>query len=308
MIELDLHPLCALFPRLDGVEFDALKADIAANGQRTPIVIHDGQILDGGNRYRACIELDREPIMIQFDGADPLAYVLSLNLHRRHLSPGQQATIVAAATDWLAAYSHGGDRKSDQAATLPLDTVAARAAQSGASERTQRMADKVARTDPALAKRVAHGEVSLPAAARQVSAAAGGPRPEPAAESAAEVLERTAAVAVKPPFREQDSDQPQPQGAEPAPHPAAAELESLRDTVQELAHELEQATDELSAYRAAESGEGEKKLLEQQKEIARLKTEVRRLTDRRDSLMNENAELKREVKSLSRKLGRPTRG
>ncbi|WP_186151017.1 ParB N-terminal domain-containing protein [Burkholderia gladioli] len=306
MIELDLHPLCALFPRLDGVEFDALKADISANGQRTPIVVHEGQILDGGNRYQACIELEREPITVPFDGADPLAYVLSLNLHRRHLSPGQQAAIVAAATDWLEAYSHGGDRKSSTCNVAPRSTVGDRAIQSGASIRTQKMADKVAKADPALARRVAHGEVSLPVAARQVSAAAGIPRPEPAAESAAEVLERTAAVAVKPPFREQEADQPQ--GAEPEPHPAAAEMESLRDTVQELAHELEQATGELSAYRAAESGEGEKKLLEQQKEIARLKTEVRRLTDRRDSLMNENAELKREVKTLRRQLGRPARG
>ncbi|WP_233862856.1 hypothetical protein [Paraburkholderia adhaesiva] len=60
-----------------------------------------------------------------------------------------------AATDWLAAASHGRDRKSDQAETLPLDPVANRAPQSGASERTQRMADKVAKADPNLAKQVA---------------------------------------------------------------------------------------------------------------------------------------------------------
>ena len=35
-------------------------------------------------------------------------------------------------------------------------------AQSGASDKTQRMADKVAKTDPELAKKVAHGEISLP--------------------------------------------------------------------------------------------------------------------------------------------------
>ncbi|WP_257835070.1 ParB N-terminal domain-containing protein [Burkholderia glumae] len=308
MIELDLHPLCALFPRLEGVEFDALKADIAANGQREPIVIHDGQILDGGNRYRACVELGIEPVTTPFDGADPLAYVLSLNLHRRHLSPGQQAAIVAAATDWLEAYSHGGDRKSDQSATLHLDTVAARAAQSGASVRTQKMADKVARSDPALAKRVAHGEVSLPAAARQVSEGYPALRPDLEHESAADVLKRTVAVAIKPPFREPASETPLQADGETPPAMDAAELDTLRETVQELAHDLDQAKGELDAYRAAESGDGEKKLIEQQKEIARLKTEVRRLTDRRDSLMNENAELKREVKTLRRQLGRPARG
>ena len=39
----------------------------------------------------------------------------------------------------------------------PLSTVAERSAQSGASERTQQRADKVAKADPELAKQVAHG-------------------------------------------------------------------------------------------------------------------------------------------------------
>ena len=43
-----------------------------------------------------------------------------------------------------------------------------RSAQSGASERTQQRADKVAKADPELAKQVAHGEVSLPAAVAKV--------------------------------------------------------------------------------------------------------------------------------------------
>ncbi|WP_186136134.1 ParB/RepB/Spo0J family partition protein [Burkholderia gladioli] len=306
MIELDLHPLCALFPRLEGVEFDALKADIAANGQLAPIVIHDGQILDGSNRYRACIELGIEPVTTPFNGADLLAYVLSLNLHRRHLSPGQQAAIVAAATDWLEAYSHGGDRKSDQSATLHLETVAARAAQSGASVRTQKMADKVAKADPELVKRVAHGKVSLPKAVRQVSQSSNeGERSEPEHETAAEVLERTAAVAVKPPFHDATD---QDSSSKESDSDIGSEIATLRETAQELADDLEQANGELEVYRAAEAGEGERKLLEQQKEIVRLKAEVRRLTDRRDALMNENAQLKREVKSLSRKLGRSSRG
>jgi hypothetical protein len=166
---LALHPLCTLFPRLVGAEFEALKTDIVANGQRESITVHGGLVLDGGNRYRACIEAGIEPQLKTFTGADPVAFVLSANLHRRHLTPGQQAAIVASAQDWTRAHGAGGDRKSDQAATLPLDSVADRAAQSGASERTQRMADKVAKESPELAKQVAHGEISLPKALEQLA-------------------------------------------------------------------------------------------------------------------------------------------
>lgn len=172
----DLHPLCTLFPRLAGVEFEALKRDIQANGLRQPIILHDGLILDGGNRYRACVEIGVEPIFEQFAGGNLVAFVLSANLHRRHMTPGQQAAIVAAATDWARAFGRGGDRKSDQSATLHFDSVTDRAAQSGASERTQKMADKVVRADPELGQQVAHGEVSLPEAVRQVE---GKPKPDP---------------------------------------------------------------------------------------------------------------------------------
>ncbi|EEE06871.1 ParB N-terminal domain-containing protein [Burkholderia dolosa] len=290
---LQLHPLCTLFPRLDGAEFDALKADIAANGQRQAIIVHDGLILDGGNRYRACIEAGINPRIEQYGGADPLAFVLSANLHRRHLTPGQQAAIVAAATNWLEAHGHGGDRKSDQSATLHLETVADRATQSGASVRTQKMADKVAKSDPDLVKKVAHGEVTLPQAVKQVEKAQ---RPRRAQatladagehESAVELAARTDAVARKPVHTSE------PDGL----------IDELREQVSTLADELEEVRGELDAYRAAESGQGEAKLIEASKEIARLKGEIRRLQDRRDDLMNENAELKREVKRLRKQLG-----
>jgi hypothetical protein len=174
---MELHPLCTLFPRLEGTEFETLKADIIANGQREPIVVHDGSILDGGNRYRACIEAGVEPFYRLFDGTDPVSFVLSANLHRRHLTPGQQAAIVSTAQDWAKAQPAHRPTKSGNVAGLaekecnvaPLSTAAERAAQSGASLRTQKMADKVAKASPDLAKQVAHGEISLPKALEQIA-------------------------------------------------------------------------------------------------------------------------------------------
>ncbi len=288
---LELHPLCSLFPRLEGEAFETLKADIQANGQRQDIILYEGKILDGGNRYRACLELGIEPFTTEpdFSNCDVLKFVLSVNLHRRHLTPGQQAAIVAAATDWVSAAQHGGDRKSVQAATLPLETVADRAAQSGASERTQRMADKVARADPELAKKVAHGEVSLPKAVKQI---------EEPIETASEILERSGPVARK----------PSAAIAEAALQDALAERDEARENETNLADALAEAKAELDAYRAGEMGEGEKQLAAANKRILALEAELRRVEDRRDSLMNENAQLKSEVKRLRKAQGLKANG
>lgn len=166
----DLHPLCTLFPRMGDAEFASLVEDIKINGLRQPITLHEGMILDGGNRYRACVEAGVEPVFTQFVGGNLVAFVLSANLHRRHMSAGQQAAIVASAQDWAKAQTVGNPAFKAQSGNVTgLATVAERAAQSGASDKTQRMADKVAKADPALAKKVAHGEVSLPKAVEAVS-------------------------------------------------------------------------------------------------------------------------------------------
>ena len=174
MAQVELHPLCTLFPRMGGIEFDALKADISANGLRQPIVLLDGMILDGGNRYRACIDAGVKPVFTDYNGGNIVSFVLSANLHRRHMTPGQQAAIVASAQDWSNAQPQGRNTITGNVAG---DTVASRAAQSGASDRTQRMADKVAKESPELARQVAHGEISLPKAIEQIS-----PKPAPHAE------------------------------------------------------------------------------------------------------------------------------
>ncbi len=158
-MKFELHPLCALFPRMGGNEFAALVTDIKANGLRQPIITHNGMILDGGNRYEACLQAGVKPTMQEYKGENLVTYVMSANFHRRHLSSGQQAAIVASATDWANAQTQGRPGKPEGPPVL--NTVSARAAVSGANERTQRDADKLARENPEVAKQVAKGEKSL---------------------------------------------------------------------------------------------------------------------------------------------------
>jgi hypothetical protein len=98
--DLTDHPLAEIFPLMEGVEFDALVDDIKANGVRELITLYEGKILDGRNRYRAVVKAAmqyklKEENFREYKGTDPLGFVVSANLHRRHLTESQRATIAA---------------------------------------------------------------------------------------------------------------------------------------------------------------------------------------------------------------------
>ena len=81
------------FPLMDADRFSELVADIKEHGQKVAIILFEGRILDGRNRYRACKEAGIKPTFNIFDGPDPVALVLSLNAKRRDLTPSQRAVI-----------------------------------------------------------------------------------------------------------------------------------------------------------------------------------------------------------------------
>jgi hypothetical protein len=92
----EFHPLADLFPLMEGDEFEALVADIKTHGLRESIVTYQGKILDGRNRYRACHAARMQPYTEQGDGwiDDTAAYVISMNIRRRHLTGEQKRELI----------------------------------------------------------------------------------------------------------------------------------------------------------------------------------------------------------------------
>jgi ParB-like chromosome segregation protein Spo0J len=92
---LAFHPLADIFPLMEGDEFELLVADIKMNGLIEPIIMFDDQILDGRNRFRACRAAGVVPTYRPFQGDDPSAFVISVNLRRRHLTHEQKRAVIA---------------------------------------------------------------------------------------------------------------------------------------------------------------------------------------------------------------------
>jgi hypothetical protein len=85
-------------------ELEELMWDIKANGLQHPLVIAevDGamMLVDGRNCRFACRALGIVPDHVLLDGQDPVAYILSANINRRHMSKGQRAMVVARIYPW----------------------------------------------------------------------------------------------------------------------------------------------------------------------------------------------------------------
>lgn len=91
-MQLNHHPAADAFPMFDAKRHAELVEDIRAHGQREPITLCDGMILDGRNRYKACLELGLAPKTRDWQG-DPWAFAWSLNGQRRDLVEEQRYLI-----------------------------------------------------------------------------------------------------------------------------------------------------------------------------------------------------------------------
>jgi hypothetical protein len=107
-MDYEYHPLANIFPLLTGDDLTELASDIKQHGLRHAIMLFEGKILDGRNRFRACLMVGTTPSFETFEGdwSAARAFVVSENLTRRHLSTSQKAMVAAR----LAQLTPGGSR------------------------------------------------------------------------------------------------------------------------------------------------------------------------------------------------------
>jgi hypothetical protein len=277
MKRYEQHPLSSAFPGMSPEQLRELIDDIDLNGVREPIVAYENKILDGWHRYQACQELNVvRPPMVAYEGDDPVGYVLSKNLHRRHLDAGARAIIIARLMHWQegagkpsrSLVKYGNFATLDQAATL-----------AGVSKKTMQAAKKASKATEEVQQAVVSGQISVHDAAKIAE------KPE---EEQREAL-------VKP---EQKKGLPKVRASDTVPLAVFQGLqqkhEELEERYSELAAELDIAQRELAAVESFRKNE-------QVKEIMKVHAQLRSMTEARDQWQNKCNEMTKQLNMLTKK-------
>ena len=153
------HPYAEIFPFASETDFATLSNDIKANGLLEPIVLLDDMVLDGRNRYKACVAVGIDPRFVKYEGDDPLAFVISKNLARRHLDESQRSMVSARMADMKV-----GDNQHVPIGTTSLSEASKKM---NVSRRSTARAKKVLNTDDKdLIAAVDSGRISVSVAAK----------------------------------------------------------------------------------------------------------------------------------------------
>ena len=258
------HPLSAAFPEMSAEEQDALTDDIEQHGQRDPITIYDGQVLDGWHRYQACSMLEIPCLEKELaEDVDPISFVISMNMHRRHLSATQRAAAVVMCSDWAAV---GRPKKeSCNVARLPKQTTTQEMAKiADVSPRT--IADTKSAVKAGMGEDLRDGKISANKAAEMA-------KPKPAAFTP---------VAI------------------PEPQPEMVTIE--KEQYEEMKEMLDASLEEEKALADMLDAEPDDRLAAATAQIKQLVEQVRLLKMSLDGANNRNNEYLSMIKTRDRKI------
>lgn len=278
------HPLSAAFPAMAAEDFQGLKDSIENIGVQNPITIFEGMVVDGWNRYKAANELGMDCPSKELDAwIDPVAFVRAQNKDRRHLPLSAWALIEVSLREWKP--SHRPDKGE---LSSPLQASNQEMADAvGVTKRTIQQAKAVqSNATPEVIAAVKSGEIGLPKAAaiaklpkEEQAAAIHKPAPKPA-----------------PAVVELEIEAP----------PEYTELDAAHDQISELQAELVVA-------RMGDIPEEEKQqaaglIAELHAEIKTLNATLAAVTISRDTLMEERAQMLRQMKAQRAEIDRLRKG
>src|ERR1700730_6854900 len=177
--KLTVHPAADLFPPLSESELLALGEDIKKNGLKAPVALleKDGElvVLDGRSRLDAMqlvgmeIAIDDDRIFQRVSDADPVGYVMSANIHRRHLNTRQKRELIAKL---LKVQPEKSNRQIAAAAHAHHETVAAvRAEGEGCGEirHVETRADTLGRKQSTIKSKSRRAAITAPPADRMAA-------------------------------------------------------------------------------------------------------------------------------------------
>jgi hypothetical protein len=274
------HYLSEVWGNPDEERFLELRDSMEDSGQREPIVLYEGQVLDGWQRLRACRALGIEPRYEVFAGNDPIEFVRDKHT-RRSCSKEQRAIAIAKMYQWQPVGrpenpAPGAELISKLSgnpapgAEFPARTAttATMAADAGISTRSmERVKKVVADGSQELVKAVEQGKVPI----------------KRAAEIAKLPQDQQSAAISAPP----------PRPPKPAPSPVPGVEDELREQVSGLGAELQDARDQIAAL--SKIVEADEQLATAVAEVQRYRAMVKGLQQRVQSMLEEIAELKRSA-------------
>ena len=191
----EYHEVANIFPMMGESEFSEMKADIANNGLKLPIWLHEGKIVDGRNRYKACLEIGGH--VERFEEWDKkgslVEFVVSLDTKRRHLTPSQLAIAALACLPILEAeakarqIASGGDKVSDIARAVhsalnqPIKATSSAESLKKIPQATQQAskimgvgstliaaAKAIAKVSPEMIEKIQSGEITVTVATKEL--------------------------------------------------------------------------------------------------------------------------------------------
>jgi len=262
------HPLSAAFPAMSADDLESLTNDITTHGQREPGVLYEGQVLDGWHRYQACEAAGAEFVAVEFIDADPVAFVISRNAHRRHLTASQRAAAVVMCAEWVKSGTNQHTKTGGEAASPPPKSNKELATAAGTTVRTVQQAKRA--VEAGLGDAVRDGQMS--------------------AEAAVAVAKGEAPKAKNTPPRAPDRKPETPEPSQLKTGQGAHDGPTLDEIVDEQEQVIRERDAQIAALSADDKGE---ELLKQIKLTQHYQREIGMEQDKNARLMKERDELRK---------------